>query len=115
MHTSKHNQNKAQSVVNKCNKCKHQNKFPLLQHDRKDLKLRSHLNIIRSIPIEDTFSACAINILHNMVFKTKLKQLKAAVSLENIAGNISYQYGTEITLTFCVNTILQCNFFVLLY
>ena len=88
---------------------------PFLQHDRKDLKLRFHLNIIHSIPTEDPFWACAINILHIMVFKTKLEQLKTTVSLENIAGNISYQCDTEINLFFCANTILQCNFFVLLY
>ena len=42
------------------------------------------------------FLACAINVLHNMVFKTKIKQLKTAVSFWNIAANISCEDGTEM-------------------
>ena len=35
-----------------------------------------------------------------MVFKTEIEQLKATVSLENIAGNISFEDKTKMTSPF---------------
>ena len=40
-----------------------------------------------------------------MVFETKIEQLKTAVSLKNIPGNISHEYDTEITSAFRLDTI----------
>ena len=49
--------------------------------------------------------SCTINVLLNMTFKTKIEQLKTAVSLENIVDNISCEYGTEMTSFFHLDTI----------
>ena len=40
-----------------------------------------------------------------MVFKTEIEQFKATVSLENIAGNISYEDNTKMTSPFRLDTI----------
>ena len=40
-----------------------------------------------SIPISALVLTSTVNVLHNMVLKTTIKQLKTAVSLKNIAGN----------------------------
>ena len=40
-----------------------------------------------------------------MVFKTGIEQLKATVSMENIAGNISYEDNTKMTSPFRLVTI----------
>ena len=51
-------------------------------------KLCFHQNTSRVIPNEAAVSFCTINVLPILVFKTKSKQLNAAVSLENIMGRI---------------------------
>ena len=51
-------------------------------------KLRFHRNISRDIPNEAAVSFYTINVLPILVFRTKSKQLNAAVSLENIMGRI---------------------------
>ena len=76
-----------------------------LQHYNKDWKLCLQWNISCSIPIGTHVLACVVNVLHNMVFKTKIKQLKRTVSLENIVGNISSEKNTEITSSICLDTI----------
>ena len=50
-----------------------------------------------------------INVLHEMVFKAKIEQLKIAVSLQNIAGNISCEYSMETGMTslFRLGTMTQ--------
>ena len=53
----------------------------------------------------DSDLACTVNVLDDMVFKTKIKELKTVVSLENIAGNISCENVTEMTSPFCLDTI----------
>ena len=40
-----------------------------------------------------------------MVFKTKIEQLKTAVSLENIVGNTSYEDDMEMMSLFRLDTI----------
>ena len=45
------------------------------------------------------------NVLHNMVFKTKIKQLKTVVSLDNNARNISCEDGADKTSPFHFGTI----------
>ena len=49
--------------------------------------------------------AWLINVLHNMIFKTKIEHLKTGVSLENIVGNISCEYGAKMTSPFHLDTI----------
>ena len=55
--------------------------------------------------------SCTINVVLNMAFKTKIEQLKTAVSLENIADNISCEYGTEMTSFVWI--LLHCIFFII--
>ena len=47
-----------------------------------------------------------IDVLYILVFKRKTKQLNAAVSSENIAGSILYEYGKELTSPFRLDTII---------
>ena len=49
--------------------------------------------------------ACAVNVLHNMVLRTKIEQPKTAVSLENTAGKISCDDDTEVTSFFRLDTL----------
>ena len=49
--------------------------------------------------------ACTNNVLDDRVFKAKIKELKTVISLENIAGNISYEDVTEMTSPFRLDTI----------
>ena len=50
------------------------------------------------------------NVLHNMVFKIKIEQLKTVVSLDNNARNISCEDGTDMTLPFHYSTITLLSF-----
>ena len=50
-----------------------------------------------------------------MVFKTEIGQLKATVSLENIAGNNSCEDNTKMTSYFCLDTITLYLFRYTLY
>ena len=45
------------------------------------------------------------NVLHNMIFKIKIEQLKTVVSLDNNARNISCEDGTDKTSPFHFGTI----------
>ena len=53
--------------------------------------------MFRSIPIWDPALACKINVLRNIIFKTKIK---TSFLLDNIAANISCEHGTEMTSPF---------------
>ena len=61
--------------------------------------------LLAVFPLRPRAMAYAISVLHDMVFKTKIEQLKTAFSLGNIAGNISCEDGTEMTLPFRLDTI----------
>ena len=51
------------------------------------------------------FLACAVNVLNNIVFKTKIEQLKTTLSLANIVGNIASEDDTEMASPFRLDTI----------
>ena len=57
--------------------------------------------------------ACMINVLHNMLFKTKIEQLKTVVLFENIGGNISCECDTEMMSPFRLDTIYSTIIFPL--
>lgn len=61
------------------------------------LKHTFQWKISRSIPIWDPALACKINVLRNIVIKTKIK---TSFLLDNIAGNISCEYSTGMTSPF---------------
>ena len=48
---------------------------------------------------------CVVDVLHNMVFRLKIEQLKTTASLENIAENISCEDDTEMTSPFRLDII----------
>ena len=56
-----------------------------------------HWDISRSIPFGPPVLAGVVNVLYNMVLRTKIEQLnKRTVSLANIAVNISCKEKTEM-------------------
>ena len=52
-----------------------------------------------------------------MIFKTKIKQPKTAVSLENVVGNISCEYSTELMMSpYRLDTIIYIIlYYIILY
>ena len=65
------------------------------------------------IPTGAPVLACMINVLHNMLFKTKIEQLKTVVLFENIGGNISCECDTEMMSPFRLDTIYSTIIFPL--
>ena len=110
---------KGDNLLSKCfeliNKSRNQNKFTLLWHNSNKYQLRFHCNI-SAFPWRPPFLVCAINVLHNFVFKTKIVQLKTTILLDNIAGNIPCEHGTEMTSPINLYTLtLQFFHYRLLY
>ena len=69
------------------NKCRHQNKFTLLQHDRRTKNYFFTEIFLTVFPLEPSFWPEQL-IFCIYGFQNKIEQLKTTVSLKNIPGNI---------------------------
>ena len=113
---------KGENLLNKrsepINKCRHQNKLILLY----DIIARTKSYIFTEIflagfPLRLTFQPARIMLLHDLLFETKIEQLRTTVSLENIPGTISCEHGAQMLPLFypLIWILIHCNCFVILY
>ena len=86
------------------NKCRHQNKFTLLQHDSGRTKSYVFTVIfLAAFPLEPLFWPARF-MFCIMCSKTEIEQLRSTVSLENVEGNISCESNMKMTSLFRLDT-----------
>ena len=113
---------KGENLLNKrselFSKCRLQNKLILLY----DIIARTKSYIFTEIflagfPLRLTFQPARIMFLHDMLFETKIEQLRTRVSLENIAGTIFCEHGAQMLPLFypLIWILIHCNCFVIRY